>query len=94
MERRIERSPHFAVSGGATTAGRRPASVDRARGDAFASCPPISRPSPRLRDPRLGVVALSADDLADMALFLASPAASKVSGQVLSVDGHTESIVP
>ena len=36
---------------------------------------------------------VSADDLADMALFLASPAASKVSGQVLAVDGHTESMV-
>ncbi len=35
---------------------------------------------------------VSVDDLADMALFLASPAASKVSGQILSVDGHTESI--
>jgi len=32
------------------------------------------------------------DDLADMALFLSSPAASKISGQILSVDGHTESI--
>jgi len=37
---------------------------------------------------------VSADDLADMALFLASPAASKISGQVLAVDGHTESLVP
>ncbi len=36
---------------------------------------------------------VSADDLADMALFLASPAASKVSGQILAVDGHTESMV-
>ena len=36
---------------------------------------------------------VSADDLADMALFLASPAASKISGQVLAVDGHTESMV-
>ncbi len=35
---------------------------------------------------------VSADDLADMALFLASPAASKISGQILAVDGHTESI--
>ncbi len=37
---------------------------------------------------------VTGDDLADMALFLASPAASKVSGQVLAVDGHTESMVP
>jgi len=36
---------------------------------------------------------VSADDLADMALFLASPAASKISGQVMAVDGHTEAIV-
>jgi NAD(P)-dependent dehydrogenase (short-subunit alcohol dehydrogenase family) len=36
---------------------------------------------------------VSADDLADMALFLASPSASKISGQVLAVDGHTESMV-
>ncbi len=36
---------------------------------------------------------VSADDLADMALFLASPAASKISGQVLAVDGHTERMV-
>jgi NAD(P)-dependent dehydrogenase (short-subunit alcohol dehydrogenase family) len=35
---------------------------------------------------------VSADDIADMALFLASPAASKVSGMAISVDGHTESI--
>ena len=31
-------------------------------------------------------------DIADMALFLASPAASKISGQAISVDGHTESL--
>ncbi|WP_422002521.1 SDR family oxidoreductase [Roseovarius mucosus] len=36
---------------------------------------------------------VTADDLADMALFLASPAASKVTGQILAVDGHTESMV-
>ena len=35
---------------------------------------------------------VSVDDLADMALFLASPAAGKISGQILAVDGHTESI--
>ena len=33
---------------------------------------------------------VTADDLADMALFLASDAASKVSGQAIAVDGHTE----
>ncbi|MEH6360018.1 MAG: SDR family oxidoreductase [Amylibacter sp.] len=35
---------------------------------------------------------VSADDIADAALFLTSPAASKISGMVLPVDGHTESI--
>ncbi|MEO1138735.1 MAG: SDR family oxidoreductase [Pseudomonadota bacterium] len=37
---------------------------------------------------------VSADDLADTLLYLASPAASKISGQVLAVDGHTETLVP
>lgn len=37
---------------------------------------------------------VSADDVADMALFLASPAAAKISGQVMAVDGHTETLVP
>ena len=34
------------------------------------------------------------DDLADTVLFLDSPAASKISGQVLTIDGHTETLVP
>jgi enoyl-[acyl-carrier-protein] reductase (NADH) len=34
------------------------------------------------------------DDLADTVLFLASPAASKISGQVIAIDGHTESMTP
>lgn len=33
---------------------------------------------------------VSADDVADAVLFLSSPAASKISGQTLAVDGHTE----
>lgn len=37
---------------------------------------------------------VTADDIADTALFLASPAATRISGQVLAVDGHTESMVP
>ena len=37
---------------------------------------------------------VTADDLADMALFLASAAAQRISGQVMAVDGHTESMVP
>ena len=37
---------------------------------------------------------VTTDDLADMVLFLASPAAAKISGQILAVDGHTETLVP
>jgi NAD(P)-dependent dehydrogenase (short-subunit alcohol dehydrogenase family) len=37
---------------------------------------------------------VTADDLADTALFLASPAANRITGQVLAIDGHTESMVP
>jgi len=37
---------------------------------------------------------VSEDDLADTVLFLASPAASKISGQVLAVDGNTETLTP
>lgn len=35
---------------------------------------------------------VTVDDLADTVLFLASPAASKITGQVLAIDGHTESM--
>jgi NAD(P)-dependent dehydrogenase (short-subunit alcohol dehydrogenase family) len=35
---------------------------------------------------------VTADDIANMIEFLASPAGAKVSGQALAVDGHTESI--
>ncbi|MEM8537687.1 MAG: SDR family oxidoreductase [Pseudomonadota bacterium] len=37
---------------------------------------------------------VSADDIADTVEFLASPAASKISGQVIAIDGHTETLVP
>ncbi|WP_135506976.1 SDR family oxidoreductase [Roseovarius aestuariivivens] len=37
---------------------------------------------------------VTADDLADTLMYLASPAASKISGQVLAIDGHTETLVP
>ncbi|MEB8388534.1 SDR family oxidoreductase, partial [Rhodobacteraceae bacterium KMM 6894] len=33
---------------------------------------------------------VTVDDLADTVLFLASPAASKISGQIIAIDGHTE----
>lgn len=35
---------------------------------------------------------VTARDIADMAVFLASPAASKISGQAMVVDGHTEAL--
>lgn len=35
---------------------------------------------------------VTADDMADMVLFLASPGGSKVSGQALPVDGHTSGL--
>lgn len=37
---------------------------------------------------------VEARDAADMAVFLASDAARRVSGQVISVDGHTENPDP
>ena len=37
---------------------------------------------------------VDAEDIAAMALFLASPAATKISGQIISVDGHTENPNP
>ncbi len=36
---------------------------------------------------------VNGDDLADTVLFLASAAASKISGQVLAIDGHTETLL-
>ena len=35
---------------------------------------------------------VSGQDVAAMALFLASDAAAKISGQVIAVDGHTEGL--
>jgi len=36
---------------------------------------------------------VSANDIADTVLFLASPAARKITGQAITIDGHTESMV-
>ena len=35
---------------------------------------------------------VEADDIADMIVFLSNPEAKMVSGQIISVDGHTEGI--
>ena len=37
---------------------------------------------------------VTADDIANMAVFLASDAARLVSGQVIAVDGHTVNAAP
>jgi len=37
---------------------------------------------------------VTAEDIAATALFLASPAARRISGQVIAVDGHTETLAP
>ena len=37
---------------------------------------------------------VNAKDLAEMVAFLASDGASKISGQVMCVDGHTETLAP
>ena len=35
---------------------------------------------------------VTADDIADTALFLASDAGRKISGQAMAIDGHTETL--
>lgn len=37
---------------------------------------------------------VAAEDIANMAVFLASDAAAKVSGQIVCIDGHTETLAP
>ncbi|MDA5094108.1 SDR family oxidoreductase [Aliiroseovarius sp. KMU-50] len=37
---------------------------------------------------------VTTDDIADMVEYLASPTAKKISGQVVAIDGHTETLVP
>ena len=36
---------------------------------------------------------VTADDIADTVLFLASPVAARITGQAMTIDGHTESMV-
>jgi len=35
---------------------------------------------------------IAAEDIADAALFIASPAAGKITGQIINVDGHLETL--
>jgi enoyl-[acyl-carrier-protein] reductase (NADH) len=53
-------------------------------------------PAEEMRDIWLGQVSMrtfvEARDIANMALFICSDAGAKISGQALSVDGHTESL--
>jgi enoyl-[acyl-carrier-protein] reductase (NADH) len=35
---------------------------------------------------------VTAEDVADMAVFLASPQAQSITGMTMSVDGHTEKV--
>ena len=37
---------------------------------------------------------VTADDVADTVLWLASPHATRISGQIVAIDGHTETLVP
>ena len=37
---------------------------------------------------------VNVDDIAETVLFLASPAAKRISGQIMAIDGHTETLVP
>lgn len=37
---------------------------------------------------------VTAQDIANTVRFLASPSGSKISGQILAVDGHTETLAP
>lgn len=75
-----------------------PGSVSGDRIDAVIEKDAMERgvPSERVRDVYLRQTSMrtfvSADDIADMALFLASERAAKISGQVISVDGHTEGL--
>ncbi len=73
-----------------------PGSVSGDRIDAVIEKDAMERgvPSERVRDVYLRQTSMrtfvAAGDIADMALFLASERAAKISGQVISIDGHTE----
>lgn len=57
-----------------------------------------NRPEQDVRDQYVRGVSMKSwvtvDDLADTVLFLASPAASKISGQIIAIDGNTETNAP
>ena len=54
------------------------------------------RPESEVRDSFVNGLSMGewieGDDLADTVLFLASPAARKISGQIIAIDGHTETL--
>ncbi len=56
------------------------------------------RPEPEIRDLYVRGVSMrswvTAEDVANTVAFLASPAGSKISGQILAIDGHTETLAP
>jgi NAD(P)-dependent dehydrogenase (short-subunit alcohol dehydrogenase family) len=37
---------------------------------------------------------VTAEDVADTVAWLASPQAKRISGQILAIDGHTETLTP
>jgi NAD(P)-dependent dehydrogenase (short-subunit alcohol dehydrogenase family) len=75
-----------------------PGSVSGPRIDAVIAAAADVRgmPAEEMRDIWLGQVSMrtfvEARDIANMALFICSDAGAKISGQALSVDGHTESL--
>jgi NAD(P)-dependent dehydrogenase (short-subunit alcohol dehydrogenase family) len=75
-----------------------PTSVEGARIDAVIEREAEQRglPAEQVREVYLRQTSMrtfvTADDVADTILFLASDAAKKISGQSISVDGHTEGL--
>lgn len=75
-----------------------PGSIDGPRMDAVIAAEAASKniSQKQVRDKYNAGVSLrtfiAAEDIADAALFLASDAASKITGQIINVDGHLESV--